>query len=78
MSQNKLEDMSLEGFPRILEEFSTEFVHLKGLARKLHQLLFPIRDGAIFTGTDMDKAGIKELYDGVIGTFDEGVTSQQH
>ncbi|KAI1358449.1 hypothetical protein F5Y08DRAFT_350831 [Xylaria arbuscula] len=68
----------LEGFPRILEEFSTEFAHLKDLARRLHQLLFPVRDGAIFTGTDTDEARIKELYDGVIGTFHEAISCQKH
>ncbi|KAJ3554907.1 hypothetical protein NPX13_g10483 [Xylaria arbuscula] len=78
VSKNKLEDMSLEGFPRILEEFSTEFAHLKDLARRLHQLLFPVRDGAVFTGTDTDEARIKELYDGVIGTFHEAISSLKH
>ncbi|KAK3943566.1 hypothetical protein QBC46DRAFT_361833 [Diplogelasinospora grovesii] len=76
VSRNKSVDMSPEGFPRILGEFSTEFKHLKGLARELRQLLFLMRDGDIFTGSDMDQDGINRLYDGMIDAFNRSIASQ--
>ncbi|KAH6957780.1 hypothetical protein BKA56DRAFT_601420 [Ilyonectria sp. MPI-CAGE-AT-0026] len=75
VSRNKLVDMSPEGFLRILDEFSTEFEPLKGLARELRQLLFPTRDGHLFTGSDMDQDGINRLYDGMIDGFDRSIAS---
>lgn len=76
VSRNKSADMSPEGFLRILGEFSTEFKPLRGLARELRQLLFPIRDGYLFTGSDMDQDGINRLYDGIIDAFNRSIASQ--
>ncbi len=73
VSQNKLVDMSPDGFPRILAEFSTAFSGLRGLATELHQLLFPIRDEEIFTGTDMDQAETNRLYNGIIDAFNRAI-----
>ncbi|KAF3941760.1 hypothetical protein ABW19_dt0201994 [Dactylella cylindrospora] len=58
----KMADMSPEGFVKIMEEFSDEFVGLKGLAEELHGLLFPVRDGKIFTGTDTEGGVAERLY----------------
>ncbi|KAK8043787.1 FunK1 protein kinase [Apiospora phragmitis] len=76
VSESKSADMSLEGFLNILGEFSSEFRRLEGLARRLHGLLFPVREGAIFTGTDVNLADTNRLYDGVIHVFDEVIISQ--
>lgn len=76
VSRNKSVDMSPEGFSRILGEFSTQFKPLKGLARELRQLLFPIRDGYLFTGSEMDQDGINRLYDGMIDAFNRSIASQ--
>ncbi|KAL7928908.1 hypothetical protein V8C35DRAFT_332049 [Trichoderma chlorosporum] len=62
-------DMSLEGFEGILSEFSANFVPLKGLAKELHGLIFPVRDGVIFTGTDMEQAAVERLYTGMADAF---------
>ncbi|PNP43238.1 hypothetical protein THARTR1_11136 [Trichoderma harzianum] len=56
-------DMSPEGFEGILEEFSAEFVPLRDLATELHELIFPVRDGVIFTGTDTDMEAAARLCD---------------
>lgn len=51
---NKLGDMDKNGFEDIMAEFAPKFEWLKPLARELWKVLFPIRDGAIFTGTFRD------------------------
>jgi hypothetical protein len=66
----KLADMEPEGFEMILKEFSTPFVHLTGLARELHALLFPVRGGETFIDTDTDASDVQRLYDGMAKTFD--------
>jgi len=61
--------MSLEGFPRILDEFSADFASLRGLAEELHALLFPLRDGEIITGTETSQVAIAQLYGGMADAF---------
>jgi hypothetical protein len=63
---------------KILSEFSKDFEHLKGLAKELRDLLFPIREGELFTGTDLGQAGVNRLYDEVIDAFDRSIASQAH
>ncbi|PQE05364.1 serine threonine- kinase Sgk2 protein [Rutstroemia sp. NJR-2017a BBW] len=50
----------------IVVEFASEFANLKPLARELRSVLFPIRDGDIFTGTFHDS---DIMYDGMIIAF---------
>jgi len=76
VSRHKTTDMNPDGFLRILNEFSKEFEHLEGLAKELRELLFPIRDGELFTGTDMDQDGVNRLYDGMIDAFNRSIASQ--
>jgi hypothetical protein len=78
VSRNKTIDMNPDGFLRILNEFSKEFEHLEGLAKELKEWLFPIRDGELFTGTDMDQNGVNKLYDGMIDAFNRSIASQAH
>ena len=68
--------MNPDGVLRILNEFSKEFEHLEGLAKELRELLFPIQDGELFTGTDMDQDGVNRLYDGMIDAFNRSIASQ--
>ncbi|KAJ3484725.1 hypothetical protein NLG97_g6987 [Lecanicillium saksenae] len=69
----KVADMSLDGFEDILEEFSATFAPLRGLAKELHRLIFPIRDGGIFTKTETDQSGVEGLYQGMIDAFNHAI-----
>jgi hypothetical protein len=77
MGMDKLADMEPKGFEKILEEFCSEFAHLKGLARELRALIFPIRDGKIFIDTDTDKVAVQNLYDGMANAFDAQVRASR-
>ncbi|OBT65100.1 hypothetical protein VE03_05283 [Pseudogymnoascus sp. 23342-1-I1] len=68
----KLRHMDKNGFEDIIAEFAPRFENLKGLARELRNVLFPIRDGAIFTGTFRDN---DIMYDGMIKAFNSAITS---
>ncbi|OBT47644.1 hypothetical protein VE00_02916 [Pseudogymnoascus sp. WSF 3629] len=74
--QNKTIDMRPDGFPQFLEEFSVEFKHLEGLARELKELVFPLRGGEIFMGTDMDQSDVNRLYNGMIDAFNRSIASE--
>ncbi|TEY37182.1 hypothetical protein BOTCAL_0526g00030 [Botryotinia calthae] len=54
IARTKLGDMDKNGFEDIIAEFAPQFENQKQLARELRSTLFPIRDGAIFTGTLRD------------------------
>ncbi|PQE07985.1 hypothetical protein CJF30_00011335 [Rutstroemia sp. NJR-2017a BBW] len=62
-------------FENIIVEFAPKFENLKPLARELRHVLFPIRDGAIFTGTFHDHSII---YDGMIKAFNTAIRSIQN
>lgn len=70
---HKKPDMEPEGFHKVLEEFSPEFVGLKGLAKTLRAILFPMKDGEIWTWTDMSVVGTNKLYDDMIAAFDSAL-----
>ncbi|KAG9238033.1 hypothetical protein BJ875DRAFT_532559 [Amylocarpus encephaloides] len=69
IARNKIGDMDKNGFERIVAEFAPNFEILKHLARELRNVLFPIRDGAIFTGTFSDNS---IMYDGMSKAFNRG------
>jgi hypothetical protein len=69
-------DMHQDYFQNILEEFPSEFHTLKPLAESLRQVLFPLRDGVIWTGTDGFPEAINKLYDEMIRAFDEAIDSE--
>ncbi|KFY94080.1 hypothetical protein V500_03420 [Pseudogymnoascus sp. VKM F-4518 (FW-2643)] len=71
----KTADMGKEGFNAILEEFSPEFEGLKKLARTLRGILFPLKDGKIWTWTDISPEGTDKLYDDMIGAFKDALLS---
>ncbi|KAJ0160361.1 hypothetical protein CTA2_8110, partial [Colletotrichum tanaceti] len=68
-------DMDRDNFRSILEEFTSEFRSLKPLAESLRQILFPLRDGVIWTGTDDSPEAVDKLYDGIIHAFEEAIVS---
>jgi hypothetical protein len=57
-------------FEKIIAEFAPKFENLKPLARELRSILFPIRDGDIFTGTFHDS---DIMYDGMIMAFNTAI-----
>jgi hypothetical protein len=72
IGQNKLGDMDKNRFEGIIAEFAPRFEQLKQLARELRNVLFPIKDRAIFTGTFRDN---DIMYDGMIKAFNSAITS---
>jgi hypothetical protein len=58
------------GFEDIITEFEPKFEGLWQLARELRSVLFPIKDGAIFTGTFRDH---DIMYDGMINAFSRAI-----
>jgi hypothetical protein len=68
--QLKLGDIAKNGFEDIVAEFTPQFENQKQLARELRTVLFPIRDGVIFTGTLRDN---NIMYDGIIKAFNRAI-----
>ncbi|KAF7557986.1 hypothetical protein G7Z17_g224 [Cylindrodendrum hubeiense] len=77
VGRDKVADMSPEGFEGILDEFSSDFVPLRGLAKKLHALIFPVRDGEIFTGTETDQVAVQRVYEGMADAFNRSALAFQ-
>ncbi|TGO43961.1 hypothetical protein BCON_0689g00010 [Botryotinia convoluta] len=75
IAQNKVGNMDKNRFEKIIVEFAPKFENLKPLARELRYILFPIRDGAIFTGTFHDHS---IMYDGMIKAFNNAIRSIQN
>jgi len=69
VGQAKAADMSPEGFTGLLGEFSADFAPLRGLAKELHALIFPLRDGRIFTGTETEQPAVECLYSSMADAF---------
>ncbi|EFR01293.1 FunK1 protein kinase [Nannizzia gypsea CBS 118893] len=63
-------NMDANGFEDILREFPPELDSVKPLCKELRSLLFPIRGGAIFTGTPKDP---EILYGPIINAFDKAI-----
>jgi len=62
-------DMDKDNFGNTLAELTPEFYSLKPLAESLRQLLFPLEDRAIWTGTDSAPEAVNGFYDGTIGAL---------
>lgn len=76
LAVRKALDMDQDGFQTILGEFPSEFHSLKPLAESLRQVLFPLRAGVIWTGTDGSPEAVDKLYDDLICVFEEAVISE--
>lgn len=75
LAARKSLDMDQDGFQSILDEFPLEFHSLKPLAENLRQVLFPLQDGVIWTGTDGSPEAVDKLYDEMIRAIEEVITS---
>jgi hypothetical protein len=60
-------------FDSILGEFTPEFYSLRRLAQRLHEVLFPLRNGVIWTGTDGALEDAHRLYNVIIDAFEEAM-----
>ncbi|KAI1150874.1 FunK1 protein kinase [Nemania diffusa] len=69
-------DVDLSGFRMILEEFTPESHPLKPLAERLRQILFPLRTGVIWAGTDSSPEAVDKLCDGIIRAFEMPIASE--
>ncbi|CRL22818.1 Tyrosine-protein kinase, active site [Penicillium camemberti] len=76
-AMRKTQDMTDTNFGRILAEFNPEHQLLKPVAENMRQLLFPIKDEAIWTGTDSSPKAVNELYDGIIDAFEVAISQQK-
>ena len=72
IAKAKKSNMEKGDFEEITAEFPAEFESLKGLAEELRGILFPIRDGALFTGTYRDP---DKLYRPMIEVFKRAIAS---
>ncbi|RMZ90674.1 hypothetical protein DV736_g2093, partial [Chaetothyriales sp. CBS 134916] len=63
-------NMDANGFGFILRELPPKFECVKALCREWRELLFPIRDNALFTGTPKDP---EILYVPIIKAFDKAI-----
>jgi hypothetical protein len=61
----------------ILSEFPPQFHSLKPLAEELRQILFPIVDGQLWTGTDSSLSGTNCMYDGFIAAFERAIVREE-
>jgi hypothetical protein len=73
--QKKTSDMGEQQFVCVTQEFSPNFKGLEGLAENLREVLFPMRVGQLWTGTDKGSKAVDALYDGVINVFDRAIAS---
>lgn len=73
VEKTKMRHLKASGFREILEEFTPRFQEVKVLAKELHEILFSVVQGALFTGTDVSDEGVEKLYDGVISAFDKAI-----
>ncbi|PHH87881.1 hypothetical protein CDD83_8290 [Cordyceps sp. RAO-2017] len=76
LAERKSLDMDHDGFQHLLQEFPPDFHSLKPLAEALRKILFPLRDGIIWTGTDGSHEAAEKLCDGMIGAFQEAIYSE--
>jgi hypothetical protein len=72
IANTKQGHMDKNSFENVIVEFAPKFENLKPLARELRHVLFPIRDGAIFTGTFHDH---DIMYDGMIKALNRAIGS---
>lgn len=61
--------MDKNAFEFLIDEFGPQLETLKTLARKLRDVLFPIRDNAMLTATYAEPAHRDLMYKGMIGAY---------
>lgn len=75
LAARKSADMTEDGLQLLLNEFRTVYTGLKPLVEELRSILFPLRDGVEWTGTDSAEKEVEELYRGVIGAFEKALAA---
>lgn len=70
IAQSKRGGMDKYGLEFILREFPEDFDCVKPLCRAIRNVLFPYKDGGLFTGTPQDP---HILYDPIIQAFDDAI-----
>jgi Fungal protein kinase len=71
--ETKMRHLEAVRFGEILEEFSPSCQGVKVLAQELHNILFPVVEGSLFTGTDTSDEGTEKLYGSVIAAFEKAI-----
>ncbi|OAA66395.1 serine/threonine-protein kinase Sgk2 [Akanthomyces lecanii RCEF 1005] len=71
-TEARVEDMSRDNFPLLLDEWDKQFENCKTLAWTLWHLLFKNED-ELFWGTDTSKEGMDAPYDGFLEAFDQAI-----
>lgn len=74
-AKRKTNDMNATNFSRITAEFTPKFKRLTDLAEQLRRILFHMKDGELWTGTDMTAKGTNAMYGSMIDAFDMAATS---
>lgn len=69
----KMRHLEASGFRETLGEFTPRFQDGKVLAEELHETLFPIVEGSLFTEADVSEEKAEKLYGGVIGAFEKAI-----
>ncbi|EGX94173.1 serine/threonine-protein kinase Sgk2 [Cordyceps militaris CM01] len=77
LAERKSRDMHPDNFGRIVDEIPPAFASVKSLAIRLRALVFPLRDGTIWTGTEDSPEAIDGLYDGMISAFEDAIASEK-
>ena len=68
--------MSVNGFPKFLNELPAAFDHMKSLCKKIRGILFPLlEDGTMLTGTTSDAP--EELYNPIIEKFEDVIKNSK-
>lgn len=74
LAARKTSDMDVDEFQNILGEFPSGFDSIKIAAEMMRRLLFPMVDGALWTGVDSSSEAVNALYDGIIDAFEQAIS----
>jgi hypothetical protein len=70
IANTKLGHVDKNGFENVVSDFAPQFNGLKQLSREIRDVLFLIKDRAIFTGTYCDS---NIMYDGMVKAFNGAI-----
>ena len=75
-AMKKTHDMNHDNFAVLLAGFTPEFDSLKPLAETLRQILFPIEENEIWTGTDSAPIVVNRLYNEIVSAFNAAINQE--
>lgn len=73
LAARKKADMEEGMFEEVLDEFGQEYAGLVPLAKRLREVLFPVRDGEVWMEAGDGNDEVDELYSGMISAFDDAI-----